>query len=141
MNLQLMQATNSMSLITKVVPIFFIGVFILAVVTYLRVNAEYRRNMKSPVTTQKAKLISKRVEIKGHKNPDKDPKLNPTARIYHVLRFRLENGELAEYDVEEADYNQMTEGALGKLTTQGTWFKGFESKNQVTRGPDIAKEE
>lgn len=138
MNLLLSQATNSMGLITRVVPIFFIGVFLLAIITYLRVNAEYRKNLKSPLLTRKAKLISKRVEVKGHKNPDKDPKLNPTARIYHVLRFRLDNGELLEFDVQEDEYNQVVEGTLGQLTSQGTWFKGFEQKHQAHRGEDIA---
>lgn len=141
MYLNLLQATDSMSLIPKVVSVFFLAIFGLGVITYLRVNAEYRRNMKQPITTQKAKLISKRVEVKGHKNPDKDPKLNPTANIYYVLRFRLENGNIQEFDAPEADYNQMTEGAIGQLSTQGTWFKGFIPKTSVTRGPDIAETE
>lgn len=117
-----------MSIIPAVATTFFLGIFALAIVTYLRVNAEYRRNRKAPLTTQKAKLIQKRVDIKGHKNPDKDPKDNPTARVYHVLRFRLESGAVAEYDVEPAVYDQYEEGSKGTLSYQGTWFKGFEPK-------------
>lgn len=135
----LLQATTSMSLIPKVVTFFFIGIAILGVITYLRVNAEYRRNMKSPVVKQRAKLLKKEVEVKGHKNPDKDPKLNPTASIYHVLRFRLQNGNLLEFDVQEEEYNRYHEGEIGQLSSQGTWFKAFEPDVVVTRGKDLAQ--
>lgn len=136
---QLLLAKNSMSIIPAVATTFFLGIFALAVITYLRVNAEYRKNRKSPVTTQKAKLIQKRIEVKGHKNPDKDPKDNPTARLYHVLRFRLENGAIAEYDVEEQVYEQYEEGSKGLLRYQGTWFKGFEPKLIKDESEQIAE--
>lgn len=134
----LLQASHSMSLIPKVVSIFFIAVAIFGVISYLRVNAEYRRNMKSPVITQRAKLLSKQVEVKGHKNPDKDPKLNPTASIYHVMRFRLQTGQLVEFDVKEEEYNRYHEGQIGQLASQGTWFKDFQPEVVVTRGKEIA---
>lgn len=135
----LLQATHSMTLIPKVVAFFFIGIAIFGLITYLRINAEYRRNMKQPIVTNRAKLLSKRVEVKGHKNPDKDPKLNPTASIYHVLRFRWQDGSLHEYDVTEAEYNRYHEGEVGQLSTQGTWFKDFEPTVVVSRGREIAE--
>lgn len=137
----LLQANHSMSLIPKVVTFFFIGIAILGVITYLRINAEYRRNMKQPIVTNRAKLLAKRVEVKGHKNPDKDPKLNPTASIYHVLRFRRQDGSLHEYDVQEEEYNRYHEGEVGELSTQGTWFKDFKPDVVVSRGQEIANDQ
>lgn len=137
---QLLTATNSLSIIPVVATIFFIGIFALALLTYLRVNAEYRRNRKSPLSSQKAKLIEKKVEVKGHKNPDKDPKDNPTARIYHVLRFRLESGATAEYDVEQSVFDKYEEGSKGTLHYQGTWFKGFDTAQIKEDSVRIAQE-
>ena len=136
----LLQAGNSMSLIPKVVTFFFIGIAVLGVVTYLQVNSEYRRNMKSPIIQHRAKLLSRRVEVKGHKNPAKDPRLNPTASSYHVLRFRLQDGSLKEYDVPEEAYHRYAEGQIGQLFTQGTWFKDFDPKIEITKGDDIASQ-
>ncbi len=92
-----------------------IGAFIYAIVSGVRT---WVNNNNSPYETVDAQVVAKRQDVSGFKD-------SSTSTWYYVT-FQLANGERIEFSVQSKEYGLLAEGDRGKLTHQGTRYKGFE---------------
>ena len=91
-----------------------IGGFIYAIVSGART---WISNNNSPFETVDAQVVSKRQHVTGSESS--------TSTTYYVT-FEMENGERKELHVSGKEYGLLAEGDRGRLTHQGTRYKGFE---------------
>lgn len=92
-----------------------IGGLIYAIVSGTRT---WVNNNNSPYETVDAQVVAKRQNVSGFKD-------SSTSTWYYVT-FQLANGERIEFSVQSKEYGMLAEGDRGKLTHQGTRYKGFE---------------
>jgi len=104
--------------------IFVIGFFLvlgLIIFTAIKGAAEWNRNNRSPVLTVDARVVAKRTDVSHHHNDD----MYHTHTTYYVT-FEFESGDRLELRIPDGEFGYLTEGDYGKLTFQGTRFKGFK---------------
>ena len=77
----------------------------------------WSRNNNSPIVTVDARIISKRQDVSGS---------DRSTSTWYYVTFELENRERIELPVRGKEYGMLAEGDRGKLTHQGTRYKGFE---------------
>ena len=77
----------------------------------------WSRNNNSPILTVDARIVSKRQDVSGSDSS--------TSTTYYVT-FEMENCERKELHVSGKEYGLLAEGDRGRLTHQGTRYKGFE---------------
>lgn len=95
----------------------FIGAFIVAAVMGI---VRWMKNNKAPVLTADARVVAKRTRERRE-----DGDITPT--ITHYATFEVESGNTMEFGVSSWEYGRLVEGAAGRLTFQGTRYKGFIS--------------
>ena len=93
-------------------------------------------NNNSPIETRKAKVISKRTDLRnigGYQN-----NVNTYGRVnvgyntmnnvntFYYATFEFDNKERREFSIGQAKYGLLAEGDEGMLTYQGTRFKSFD---------------
>lgn len=117
-----------------IVPIFIavIGIFILVtiVVGAVRGLTQWSKNNNSPILTVFATIVDKRQSVQHYSHIDNTGNGMATSRSsystdYYVT-FEVESGSRMEFLVPENQYGYLIKGDQGKLTFQGTRFKGFE---------------
>lgn len=77
----------------------------------------WSKNNHSPILTVRAKVVTKRTNIRGGSN-------NRGITSYYVT-FERPNGERLELKVNGYDYGQLVEGDRGMLTYQGRRYQTF----------------
>lgn len=77
----------------------------------------WSRNNHSPILTVDARIVSKRQNVSGS---------DSSTSTWYYVTFELENRERIELPVSGKEYGMLAEGDSGKLTFQGTRYKGFE---------------
>lgn len=103
--------------------LFIIGIFVFRAVTGIK---QWQYNNQQPVLTVDAKITSKRKKVTHHNHSTGNGgTTHTTSRSYYVT-FEVESGDRMELKVHQSDYSLLAEGDFGKLTFQGTRFKGFE---------------
>ncbi|GAA1164364.1 hypothetical protein GCM10009584_01540 [Ornithinimicrobium humiphilum] len=107
----------------------FLGVVVLVVVVMVVVRlAQGARtiaeNSAQPERTVSARVIGKRTQVEGGGND------TPVRSLYFVT-FQLPDGERVELKVPARLHGQVAEGDEGRLTHQGTWFRGFERRRVI----------
>ena len=75
------------------------------------------KNNNSPFETVDAQVVAKRHHVTGSESS--------TSTTYYVT-FEMENGERKELHVSGKEYGLLAEGDRGRLSHQGTRYKGFE---------------
>ncbi|WAH39179.1 DUF2500 domain-containing protein [Alicyclobacillus dauci] len=77
------------------------------------------------VLTVPAKLVAKRTAVHRHaQNVNGVPQQSSSTSYY--VTFEFESRDRMEFKVHGNDYGLLAEGDSGKLTFQGTQFKGFD---------------
>ena len=96
--------------------IIIAGALALCLVVY----AIYRivTNLNAPQTVSRAIVLGKRQEVSGGAG-------NSSVSTSHYVTFELEGGERREIGVGSGDYGKLFEGDRGRITMQGTWYRGF----------------
>jgi len=110
----------------KVMPIFFVVVVGIIAVSVGRGLLQWGRNNKQPVLTVDSRIVSKRTEInQRHTHEPNDQMTSHTNTVYYIT-FEVESGDRMEFPVSGKQFGLCAEGDSGRLTFQGTRFKGFE---------------
>lgn len=108
-------------------PVLFFLVFglILAVflVMVVRGAGQWRKNNAAPVLTVEAAVVAKREHV-SHHHRHNDQMMDSSSTSYHVT-FEVESGDRIELGVSGSEYGMLVEGDRGRLTFQGTRYKGF----------------
>lgn len=114
-----------------IVPIFimiiFLIVFGITIMNILKGLGKWKYNNSQPVLTVWAKVIAKRTDVTSH-NHVSAGEINNHSHTYttYYVTFEVESGDRMEFSVEDSEYGFLIEGDRGKLTFQGTRYKGFQ---------------
>ena len=100
-------------------------------------------NNNSPILTVDAVIVSKREDVSVHRHGNAGDVTgahgyHTTSSTTYYVTFEMENGERKELHVSGKEYGLLAEGDSGKLTFQGTRYKGFE---RSIRHAETAQEE
>ncbi len=116
------------SAVPAIVTIGFIVVFGLIIVTAVRGIAQWNKNNHSPVLTVTARVVAKRADVSHHRHHhagDMHHTSTSTSTSYYAT-FEFESGDRLELRTPHHEYGYLIEGDMGKLTFQGTRYRGFE---------------
>jgi hypothetical protein len=103
--------------------VLVIGVFI---VTAVRGVAQLNRNNNSPVLTVEARVVAKRTNVSHHHHHQDNGMDHISTSTSYYVTFEFESGDRLELYVPAGEYGYLAEGDMGRLTFQGTRYKGFE---------------
>jgi len=126
-------AVNNDTMFSIVPIIVVLGFIIIAGIIIYRIiqgGMEWNDNNNSPVLMVNSKIVAKRTQVQGHghhANGNNTMHHNTTRTTYFVT-FEVESGDRIELKVKDKEYGMLAEGDIGKLTFQGTRYKGFERK-------------
>ena len=107
------------SIMRIMVPVIFVLVFGIIIVTMVRGVGEWNKNNQSPKLTVPATVVAKRSDV------HRGIQTMHTFTSYYVT-FQVESGDRMEFEVDGSDYGLLVEGDIGKLSFQGTRYLGFE---------------
>lgn len=109
-------------------PFFFITVFVIVIgtfiVTAIRGVSQWNKNNQSPELTVEAGVVTKRTDV-SHHHSGGEHHHSHTSTTYYAT-FQVESGDRLEFAMSGMDYGQLVEGDKGRLTFQGTRYKGFQ---------------
>ena len=110
--------------------VLVVGVIILAVIKGV---SQWGKNNASPVLTVEAKIAAKRESVSSNTTyTDSTMTMrNTTYSTTYYATFEVESGDRMEFTVSGKEYGLLAEGDFGRLTFQGTRYKGFERKNDT----------
>ena len=104
--------------------LLIVGVMILALV---RSASEWSSNNSSPVLSVDARVVSKRTNITRHMSQADSSHMTRSSTVYYAT-FQVESGDRMELRMAGREYGLLAEGDRGKLTFQGTRYRGFERR-------------
>lgn len=127
-----------------IVPVIvIIGFVAVGIIIFVLVKggATWNRNNKSPILTVNAKIVAKRIAVShSHHDPNNMAMSHSTFTDYFGT-FEVESGNRLELRIPGYEYGMLIEGDVGRLTFQGTRYKGFERDiRQGFKGEDTRKE-
>lgn len=111
-----------MPIIAIVIFAIVIGSFIYVIIKGAKTS---RYNNAQPVLTVWAKAVSKRTDITNHSYNNNNMNNYSSSTRYYVT-FEVESKDRMELTVSGEEFGMLSEGDTGKLTFQGTRYKGFE---------------
>ncbi len=100
-------------------------VFITGIIKNMRQSAY---NRSQPVLTVQASVTGKREShstYSSHGAGEHHHTHTHTSTTYYAT-FQVESGDRIEFSMDAAQYAELMQGDTGRLTFQGTAFKGFE---------------
>lgn len=106
-----------------------LGILIYVIIQNIR---QWQRNNASPVLSEPAILIAKRLDVQHHAQQTGPDQMGQSyASTFYYITFELEDGHRIEFRVKNDDYGLLAEGDHGLLTYQGTRYLDFErNKNR-----------
>lgn len=116
------------TVIPVIVVLGFIVVFGYIIVTAIKGGVQWNKNNNSPVLTVGAKIAAKRMALNRHHHhhgSNMSMHHSSSSTTYYVT-FEVESGDRMELHVPDKEYGMLIEGDMGRLTFQGTRYKGFE---------------
>lgn len=105
---------------------FFIFVFGVIIVKAIKGLGQWNKNNNSPVLTVSAKIVAKRMNIETYHHTDNMNASHTSSSTTYYSTFEVESGDRMELVIPDAEYGMLVEGDVGKVTFQGTRYKGFE---------------
>ncbi|WP_455718803.1 DUF2500 domain-containing protein [Anaerosporobacter sp.] len=118
---------NSFIVIFFIIFALILGLFVVGILGGIK---QWKINNNSPVLTVEAKIVAKRMKVRSSSsslNDDNTMFTNSSSTDYYIT-FEFESGDRLEFEVPGDEYGILVEGDLGKLTFQGTRYKGFTRK-------------
>ena len=106
------------SIMQVMVPLMFVLVFGIIIVTMVRGIGEWNKNNQSPKLTVPVTVVAKRSDV--HRGIE----TMHTFTSYYVT-FQVESGDRMEFEISDMEYGMLAEGDSGKLTFQGTRYLNF----------------
>ena len=116
-----------------IVPIFvflgFIFVFGVIIANAIRAAKQRSYNRSQPVLTVEAKVVSKRADTSynTHHHGTDHHTTHSSSTTYYAT-FEVESGDRLEFQMTGSEFGLLAEGDFGRLTFQGTDYKGFERR-------------
>ena len=107
------------SIMRIMVPVMFVLVFGIIIVTMVRGVGEWNKNNHSPKLTVPVTVVAKRSDV------DRGIETMHTFTSYYVT-FQVESGDRMEFEVSDMEYGMLAEGDRGMLTFQGTRYLNFQ---------------
>ena len=107
------------SIMQIMVPVMFVLVFGIIIVTMVRGVGEWNKNNQSPKLTVPVTVVAKRSDV--HRGIE----TMHTSTSYYVT-FQVESGDRMEFEVSDMEYGMLAEGDRGMLTFQGTRYLSFQ---------------
>ena len=107
------------SIMRIMVPVMFVLVFGIIIVTMVRGVGEWNKNNHSPKLTVPVTVVAKRSDV------DRGIETMHTFTSYYVT-FQVESGDRMEFEVSDMEYGMLAEGDRGMLTFQGTRYLSFQ---------------
>ena len=107
------------SIMQIVVPVMFVLVFGIIIVTMVRGVREWNKNNQSPKLTVPVTVVAKRSDV--HRGIE----TMHTFTSYYVT-FQVESGDRMEFEISDTEYGMLAEGDSGELTFQGTRYLNFQ---------------
>lgn len=121
---------SSFDFMFTLVPILCVVVFVIVICVFIfaavRGAKQWSRNNASPVLTVEAAVVGKRQDISHHYHQDNDHMGHTSLTTWHYVTFEVASGDRMEFEVDGREYGMLIEGDRGRLTFQGTRYKGFE---------------
>lgn len=103
--------------------VFVIGGVIFTIVQGAR---QWHRNNESPVLTVSAAIVGKRQDVSYHHHHHNNRMGHTSSTTWYYVTFEVESGDRMEFAVDGREYGMLIEGDRGRLTFQGTRYKGFD---------------
>ena len=107
------------SIMQIMVPVMFVLVFGIIIVTMVRGIGEWNKNNQSPKLTVPVTVVAKRSDV--HRGIE----TMHTFTSYYVT-FQVESGDRMEFEISDMEYGMLAEGDSGELTFQGTRYLNFQ---------------
>ena len=107
------------SIMRIMVPVIFVLVFGIIIVTMVRGVGEWNKNNQSPKLTVPVTVVANRSDV--HRGIE----TMHTFTSYYVT-FQVESGDRMEFEVSDMEYGMLAEGDRGMLTFQGTRYLSFQ---------------
>ena len=107
------------SIMRIMVPVMFVLVFGIIIVTMVRGVGEWNKNNHSTKLTVPVTVVAKRSDV------DRGIETMHTFTSYYVT-FQVESGDRMEFEVSDMEYGMLAEGDSGELTFQGTRYLNFQ---------------
>ncbi|GAB6989994.1 DUF2500 domain-containing protein [Paenibacillus pini] len=121
----------------KVMPIFFVIIVAIILLSAGRAVLQWNRNNKEPLLTVDSRIVSKRNKVTHHH--DANDQMSSYSRTHYYLTFEVESGDRMEFAVSGNQYGLCAEGDSGRLTFQGTRYMGFQRYMRVAAQDDLHK--
>ena len=116
------------NIMSVIVGVGFTVVIGLIAVQLIRGGVQWNINNNSPVLTVAAKLVAKRTKVDSHVHTHGTEVAThhfSNSTIYYVT-FEVDSGDRIELKVPGGEFGVLVEGDTGRLTFQGTRYKGFD---------------
>jgi len=133
---------DGMGIMFTIVPVIIgIGfVVVIGTIIYRAIQGgkEWSSNNNSPVLTVLSKVVAKRMAVSSHNHHSNGMHMHQhhgtpmtthstsSSTTTYFATFEVESGDRMELKVPDKEYGILVEGDEGKLTFQGTRYKGFE---------------
>jgi hypothetical protein len=91
--------------------------------TIVKGVAQWQRNNEQPELAVEARLVSKRTNV-SHSTNASDNMSHSSSTAYFAT-FEVESGDRMEFRVSGSEFGMLAEGDVGRLSFQGTRYKGF----------------
>jgi len=105
---------------------FFAVIFVVIILSVVKSAKQGIHNSQSPILTVEARILSRRSEAYHSSDADPGDGIDTSGtRTDHYITFEVESGDRMEFGVQGQEFGLLMEGDYGKLTFQGTRFKGF----------------
>ena len=117
------------TIVPVIVVIGFVVVIGMLIFRAIRGGVEWSNNNNSPVLTVDAKVVAKRTAVSNHHHAHHgNNAMHHSSSTTYFATFEVESGDRMELRVKDREYGLLADGDTGRLTFQGTRYKGFQRK-------------
>lgn len=120
------------SFMFNIFPIIFMIMFVviigMIIANVAKGAKQWNKNNNSPVLTVDAKIVSKRTDVSHHMHNTANNTHHHSSSTWYYVTFEVESGDRMELSLTGQEYGMLVEGDTGRLTFQGTRYKGFQRK-------------
>ena len=114
------------SIMQIMVPVMFVLVFGIIIVTMVRGICEWNKNNHSPKLSVPAKVVSRRTAVSRHHHHQGNGMHHTHTATSYYATFQVESGDRMEFEISDMEYGMLAEGDRGMLTFQGTRYLNFQ---------------
>lgn len=114
------------SIVSIMVPLIFMIVIVMFIVTAVKGIGEWSKNNNSPKLTVPATIVAKRTNVTRHRHNGANGHHHHHTSTTYYLTFQVESGDRMELRVSGNEYGLLVEGDAGNLSFQGTRYLGFD---------------